>query len=978
MMNSKLPEHCEVALVNGFDTRLEKVKVMICQLNFDKMDCEEGARLCHVTNSSTNKLYLRRFLNVASQHKIDLLVFPELTVPSEFVNELVSFSTQNDMIIIGGSHYKKTDVGYVSVCPIVTPQGVYYTEKIAPAAVEISSFESDTDGAVPGSKVLLFQNTKIGDFAVTICLDYTNDYLRSALDKDNLDFLIVPAFNKQSDEFFYTMHSDVQRSRTGLYIIYSNALSEKHNGEGRSALFAFVDSTFKSEFEKKRCTDFIPPNKIYEFASDKTYCIFKLSLDLKKPFKSKNAYTGSNVVVVEEDNAKMDNRYEFMKIIGATEDRYRYIDQYYVKPREYDEMRQLLETCNVLLITGDPGIGKTYTAVHLLWEYFMKGYRPTWFSGMGKEDRDTQKDHLLNFEPHEKCIVYLEDPFGKTVFENREELKTILGNLVQKFISCKAKLIITSRVEVFNQFEKENLNSDHLEDFKRELNVRKPSYGVDALQIIAEQYIKDYTDWYGVKSLKAIVKKGIVNRKLISPLMIYNLVNNFADRPSKSTLTKAVSDARKKDLVTQFAIEIKALSYPAKILLYVLLLYGKMSLVSYRDIFENVQRVLFEKIRFEGSSFDFELKAQDNHRIQRVGEISPVYKFSHPAYEEALVALAGSNSTCSTIVEICVSTILKEKSNKVADLFNRFIVRYPDFLENIMGGISLGDFESMSEIDKIVVTRKMILSDHTIFQDLAPKIYPIQKILDGLYGDDNSIGLFESRIKVLNKRRNEIGSSQINWDKIFTPTRIRRMHPLMFISCVELSLAIDKMLIKKISCNLNKPDVIKKYIFLPTEKSREKLNNILSQTEFKGIYQKLCPLLPKGKRVRGKYLDVLKKYILEGEGPKGTIFLDDGAMRAVLNGARLYPVGVVDITGEFVIGDVVCLANNGIEILSLTEMTADALRRYKRLHSSEIYNLEGRVLSTVISKPNYRAKYGGHKTGTNVISRKVDVALKST
>lgn len=202
MMNSKLPEHCEVALVNGFDTRLEKVKVMICQLNFDKMDCEEGARLCHVTNSSTNKLYLRRFLNVASQHKIDLLVFPELTVPSEFVNELVSFSTQNDMIIIGGSHYKKTDVGYISVCPIVTPQGVYYTEKIAPAAVEISSFESDTDGAVPGSKVLLFQNTKIGDFAVTICLDYTNDYLRSALDKDNLDFLIVPAFNKQSDEFF--------------------------------------------------------------------------------------------------------------------------------------------------------------------------------------------------------------------------------------------------------------------------------------------------------------------------------------------------------------------------------------------------------------------------------------------------------------------------------------------------------------------------------------------------------------------------------------------------------------------------------------------------------------------------------------------------------------------------------------------------------------------------------------------------------
>lgn len=957
MTHSKSSGQYSIELVNGSEARLDKVKVMICQLDFDQMTFQRGPRLYHVSNDSQNKVYLRHFLNIALRHQVDLLVFPELSVPSEFINELVNISAQNEMIIIGGSHYKKTANGYLSICPIITPHKVFYTEKITPAAVETSSFENDDDGVVPGSKVMLFRNTKIGDFAVTICLDYINDELRNALDKDNLDFLIVPAFNQQSNEFFFSMHSDVQRSKNGLYILYSNAFSENHHGEGRSALFAFVDPAFKSEFEQKKCTDTNPPNKIYEFASDKTYCIFKLDIGMKKPFRSKNGYTESNVVVVEEDNAKMNNRYEFLKDIGVNENRYKYIDQYYVKPKEYNEMLNLLETQNVLLITGDPGIGKTYTAVHFLWEYFKKGYTPIWFYGMGKDDRDKQKESLSNYEPHEHTIVYLEDPFGRTVFENREELKTIFGNLVQKFISYKAKLIITSRVEVFNQFEKENLNSDSLEDFKKELNVRKPSYDIDALQKIANQYIKDYTDWYGVKSLKAIVMKGIAKKKLISPLMIYNLVINLSRRPSQSTLIKVVSNARKKDLVTHFATEIKSLSYPAKIILYVLLLYGKRSLASYRDIFEKVQKSLLGKIRFEGSSFTFELKTQDNYRIQRVGEINPKYRFSHPGYEEALIALSENDSACSTIVETCLSTILKEDSNQIVDLFNRFIVRYPNFLMCFMSSISLEDFKNISEADKMEVTRKMILSDYKVFQEKAKSIYPIRNVLESLYtDDDNDMGFFELKIRTLNRRRDEIDNELISWERVFTSSIIRRLHPTAFISCYELAVDVDNQLISKIACNFCKTDLIKKFILLPTAELREKLNNILRTTGFKNIYQSLRLVLPDGKRIKGKYLDIIQQYVLKGEDPKGTVYLDDEAMRAVQRGAKLYPIGVTDVVGQFMNGDVVRLTNNGIEVLSLIEMSSDDVRRYQRLHSSEIYEQEGRIFSTILSRPNYRAE----------------------
>lgn len=86
-----------------------------------------------------------------------------------------------------------------------------------------------------------------------------------------------------------------------------------------------------------------------------------------------------------------------------------------------------------------------------------------------KEDRDEQKEHLLNFEPQERDIVYLEDPFGRTVFENREELKTLFGNWVEKFRACKAKLIITSRAEVFKKFEQEVLTGDKLEAYQKNL-----------------------------------------------------------------------------------------------------------------------------------------------------------------------------------------------------------------------------------------------------------------------------------------------------------------------------------------------------------------------------------------------------------------------------------------------------------------------------------------------------------------------------
>jgi glutamate 5-kinase len=58
-------------------------------------------------------------------------------------------------------------------------------------------------------------------------------------------------------------------------------------------------------------------------------------------------------------------------------------------------------------------------------------------------------------------------------------------------------------------------------------------------------------------------------------------------------------------------------------------------------------------------------------------------------------------------------------------------------------------------------------------------------------------------------------------------------------------------------------------------------------------------------------LPSIKRWIAYGASVKGQIFVNEGAMKAILDGASLLPVGVVKITGTFNEGDVVSLVDLG-------------------------------------------------------------------
>jgi glutamate 5-kinase len=88
-----------------------------------------------------------------------------------------------------------------------------------------------------------------------------------------------------------------------------------------------------------------------------------------------------------------------------------------------------------------------------------------------------------------------------------------------------------------------------------------------------------------------------------------------------------------------------------------------------------------------------------------------------------------------------------------------------------------------------------------------------------------------------------------------------------------------------------------------------------------------------------------KSWIAHALKPRGTLVIDDGAKRALIqNGKSLLPSGVVAVEGEFRFGDAVCCVDlEGAEVgRGLVHYSASELRRIKGMHTSKIPAVLGR------------------------------------
>jgi len=257
--------------------------------------------------------------------------------------------------------------------------------------------------------------------------------------------------------------STIKFLKTKIIGYYHNWYKQKHNQKSPKSTFIVLTESAYRELEPL----------------DRTICL-KIEYKYNKANGKEEIITffGADVNKVQQ-RGKV---FEFLEKIGyAGSKLYGRIDEVYVPPLEYEEMARTLKEKRFAFITGTREYGKTYTAIRLMWEYYNSGYEPGWIKGGEPTERVKVREKLENIRAVLKPghIIYFEDPFGRTKYERRDGLEREIGAIIDTVRQVEdVFVIITSREEVFKEFEKEKISAKELKEFEKKLNIKKPSYDV--------------------------------------------------------------------------------------------------------------------------------------------------------------------------------------------------------------------------------------------------------------------------------------------------------------------------------------------------------------------------------------------------------------------------------------------------------------------------------------------------------------------
>ena len=288
-----------------------------------------------------------------------------------------------------------------------------------------------------------------------------------------------------------------------------------------------------------------------------------------------------NVVSSKISNEKIDEArtiQNFIKLLGISDSsRYAHIEELYVPPKEYDDIKDTLEKERIVFISGPPEFGKTFTAVKLLWEWYKQGYHVEWKKGDDETQREKVRSSLGgNIESlNAKTIYYYEDPFGLIKYENKSgELELKISRITRAIQNTSdSYVIITSREDVFDEFKKRSFSKNRLELFEKKLSIISPSYDMQA----SEQMILKYGNykqcsWFNDSVLKEFVIEKIRKENVLpSPLSIFNYSIISKEDISKEQLQISIKKSSE-EVGEQFAHELMEMNEDEKLFFTILFL----------------------------------------------------------------------------------------------------------------------------------------------------------------------------------------------------------------------------------------------------------------------------------------------------------------------------------------------------------------------------------------------------------------------
>ena len=121
----------------------------------------------------------------------------------------------------------------------------------------------------------------------------------------------------------------------------------------------------------------------------------------------------------------------------------------FVRTTAYDNALSCLEKNNVLIIVGDPGVGKTITSKMLVLHYATQGYKIRYTTD-GADLASLKK--ALSQSSNDKEIILLDDCFGQAYFSMKDTQENQLLALIKCVkMSSNKVLIMNSRVTIYQE-----------------------------------------------------------------------------------------------------------------------------------------------------------------------------------------------------------------------------------------------------------------------------------------------------------------------------------------------------------------------------------------------------------------------------------------------------------------------------------------------------------------------------------------------
>lgn len=355
------------------------------------------------------------------------------------------------------------------------------------------------------SKDLLNAKFKLGLQDFKVGRDKGVDLRFSTLQNNNS--IVVQAKHYIGSAFAQLKHTLVNKEyakvsalKPDRYIIVTSLpLSAKEKDELKEALSPFV-KTSNDIIGQEDLNGFLAENKEIEKR------FFKLWFSSINVFEAviNNAIEGRTKYLLEKIREKI---------------------PFYVVTKKLDDANKILQKEKLLLITGQPGIGKTTLAEIILFERAKNDYK------IYKVENITEAENVISRNEDEKQIFYFDDFLGANYFEivNAHKTETQLTTFVERVKNTPNKyLILTTRTVILNHaIEKyEKISQSKLASQQFEIKLTDYTKYEKALILYNHLYFKGVREELYDTILAEKFYKTIIQHKNYTPRIIEFITDN--------------------------------------------------------------------------------------------------------------------------------------------------------------------------------------------------------------------------------------------------------------------------------------------------------------------------------------------------------------------------------------------------------------------------------------------------------------------